>query len=162
MRPTITAEDATRRVGARLGEAAARLPPGARLEVAHRADDLPCDAPTDDGPGNRVMVEHRYWIRGLPSDDHHRCFDLLRRHWDALGYRRLREHRRDRCRELVYTDPEGFRLRLATSADGTHLSIRAQSPCVWRHGTPGSDEAVTPHRGGAVTPGSDGAGASRG
>jgi hypothetical protein len=132
----MTAEDAARRVETRLREATARLPPGARLEVAHQADDLPCDSPTDGGPAGRVMIEHRYWIRGLHSADHQWCFDLLQLHWGALGYRRLREDRRDPYREMVYTDPEGFRLRLATSADGTHLSIRAQSPCVWRHGTP--------------------------
>lgn len=137
MPPIMTAEEAAQRVEALVRDAAVRLPSGARLEAAHRTDSLPCDAPTDGGPQGRVMIEHRYWIRGLSSEDHPCCFDLLQRYWGGLGYRQLRDDRHDPYREMVYTDPEEFRLRLATSADGTHLSIRAQSPCVWPQSGPG-------------------------
>lgn len=137
MQPTMTAEEAVKRVEDHIREAVARLPSYARLEIAHQTDTLPCGAPSDgDEPEGRIIVEHRYWIRGLPSGGYPRYFDTVQRYWEDRGYRQVRYEKQDPYREMVYTDAEEFRLRLATSGDGTRLTIRSQSPCIWPHGTP--------------------------
>lgn len=136
MQPTITRQQAVDHIHGLINQVVAQLPSGARLESAGHSSGSPCDDPTDGGPKGRVFVEYDYWIKDLHHEDYPRYFDSVESNWKDRDYRLLRDTQTPPSRDLVYSDPKGFRIALKTSGDGRHLYIRSQSPCIWPNGTP--------------------------
>lgn len=134
MQPTMTRQEAIDRVETRIQQAVAQLPGEAKLELSDKTDSLPCDDPDDGGPAGRIIIEHDYWIRGLPKP-YEQYFETLEQYWSERGYRKGRFTKRGEWWTMVYEDPDGFYVSLKTTGDGKELFIRSQSPCVWPNGT---------------------------
>lgn len=142
MQPTVTSREAADRVERLVKAAASQLPPEVRLEDPYRTESLPCDAPDDGGPEGRVIVESDYAVEGLAvSENRPAYFSTVQRFWEDQGYRILRFDKRGQMWEMVYEDQDGYVLNLATSANGAHMHIGAQSPCIWPNGTPEPEAA---------------------
>ena len=140
MQPTMNRTQAAERIENHIESTLRQLPDGATLRPMGKTDNLPCDAPDDGGPPGRVIVEHQYAVEGLSPETYPQQFDTVQRYWESQGYEQLAYQKRGKRWVMIYQDAEGFRLRIATSVDGSQITIRSQSPCIWPDGTPAPEQ----------------------
>lgn len=134
VRPTITVDEAERRVEEYFRQALAVLPERARPEAA-LIDTYDCDDPTDNGPAGRKIASVDYQIHDLPPAEYPRYIDDLERWWRDRNFTVLDDERPARQSVWVENNEDGFRMRV-TANDVGGLYIVASSPCVWPDGTP--------------------------
>lgn len=134
MHPTMTAEQAERRVEENVRAVLGVLPEQARLE---RFDGgvMPCDDPTDNGPLGRVIPFVDYRITGLAPAEYGGYFDEVLDWWTHNGFRLLDDSRPAEMYVWVENEADGFRMTLKANDLG-QLYLTSTSPCVWPDGTP--------------------------
>lgn len=146
MQPTITLEEANRKVDEYIERAHAQLPDTTKLDERLRFEDDPCDDPDDQGPGGRKIASRNYEVTGIDASKIPAYFDTLREWWLKNSFHIL-ENRRKYEFLWVENTEDGFRMTLKANDQG-RLALIAASPCVWPNGTPeasgaGDDNAAS-------------------
>ncbi|WP_344576127.1 hypothetical protein [Nonomuraea roseoviolacea] len=139
--PTINETQALVRVDQLVHETAAALDPKPRLEVIPHS--LPTSACLDpDKPAGQVIVNRKYWLRGLPADQNMNIARQVRSHWEREGHTILSVGGWDAGHPSIggLSKPDGFLLALVWS-EGDDLYLAATSPCIWPSGSPPPDAA---------------------
>ncbi|MEU6644195.1 hypothetical protein ABZ863_16790 [Saccharomonospora sp. NPDC046836] len=149
MQPTITIDEANRRVEEYVARAVKALPPEAELRLGYEERSGDCSDPTDHGPKNRVVANRDYNVLGLQPEKIPTYFDALRTWWLANNFRILNDTPPNEFL-WVENNTDGFQMTLQANSKG-ELFLIAGSPCVWPNGTP-EPEALgnTPDTGTAV------------
>jgi hypothetical protein len=138
MEPTITLDEANRKVDDYIQQGLAQLPPQAELEELTRSEEFPCDDPTDGGPGGRKSASRNYEVVGLSSeeDEISAYFETLRSWWQASNFEFLRDDTTGNHRSLdAINRDDSFTMTFVANDEG-YLFLMASSPCVWPEGTP--------------------------
>lgn len=134
MKPTITIDEANKRVEDHIKRALQVLPKDAKLTNPDIIKDQACDDPDDQGPQGRVFATHDYQIEGLEPTKFAAHFDKLRKWWADNGYT-VEDNRRKHEYLQVQNKKDGVRLSLQSNPRG-QLYLGADSPCVWPDGKP--------------------------
>lgn len=137
MHPTMTLEEANRRVDQHIEDAVAQMPGSPRLKEEGRGEAFPCDDPDDQGPLGRKIADRSYQVLGIKGEDIPRHFDTLKAWWLDHGFSVL-----DNKPKYEYLQVENKKdaVRLSLQAyDESRLYIAATPPCVWPDGTPEPD-----------------------
>jgi hypothetical protein len=137
MEETITEDEAAEKVREHIDNAMTALPDTAELEERRGTIVAACDDPTDGGSRDRVTVNERFWVRGLPVEDNEANIQALHEYWVANGYQVLHDQRPDRMFLSVQHEEDSFRMSIRTAGDDS-LTIGASSPCIWPEDTSGS------------------------
>lgn len=134
MQPTITIDEANRRVDEYISRATTVLPPAARLQLNFQERRGECSDPTDNGPKDRVVAGRSYQVLGLRQAAIPSYFDTLRTWWLANNFRILSDTPRNEFL-WVENNADGFQMTLKANSEGG-VFLLAGSPCVWPNGTP--------------------------
>ena len=136
MQPTITIDEANRRVEEYISRVAKVLPPEAHLELGSQELRGDCSDPTDNGPTNRVIANRSFNVLGLNTASIPSYFDTLRNWWLANDFRVL-DNNPPNGYLWVENNADGFQMTLQANNKG-QIFLDATSPCVWPNGTPES------------------------
>ncbi|GAA4669580.1 hypothetical protein GCM10023214_75090 [Amycolatopsis dongchuanensis] len=134
MQPTITIDEANRRVEQYSTQVREALPAEAVYELSAYEDRGDCSDPTDRGPKNRVVASRTYQIQGLPAANVPSYFGAVRTWWQDHGFRILDDNPPN---EFLWGEntADGFQMTLKSNFKG-ELFLIVSSPCVWPGGTP--------------------------
>jgi hypothetical protein len=134
MQPTITIDEANRRVDEYISRVAKVLPPEAKLQLGSQELRGDCSDPTDNGPKNRVIANRSYNVLGLSATSITAYFDTLRTWWLANNFRVLNN---TPLNEYLWVEnnADSFQMTLQANNKG-QLFLDATSPCVWPNSTP--------------------------
>ncbi|MEO3861644.1 hypothetical protein [Acrocarpospora sp. B8E8] len=134
-KPTITKAQALARVEQLINEAASAIDIPKKLELFEPSlgDDL-CLDPTDGGSEERIIVNRKYFLRGIPKDRVTEVAQRVKTYWEQQG------HVIDGVSAdglVVYgrTRPDDFYVTLGWTADDVP-TLAATSTCIWPNGTP--------------------------
>lgn len=133
MKPTITLDEANRRLDDYIDKAVAQLPAGASLKERLRIEEESCD---DTGGGDEGMkhASRNYEVTGIEAGKIPSYFDTLRDWWQAHDFRVLDNEPKYEFL-WVENNTDSFRMTLKANDQG-HLFLISASPCVWPNGTP--------------------------
>lgn len=134
MQPTITIDEANRRVDEYISRVVEVLPPEAKLQLGYQETRGDCSDPTDGGPTNRVVAHRSYDVLGLNPESIPSYFDTLRTWWTNNNFRVLNNTPPNEYLWVENND-DGFRMTLQANDKGG-IFLDATSPCVWPNGTP--------------------------
>lgn len=134
---TITIQEANQRLENFIQQAKSALPPSAKLVLRGQSKGAPCGDPSDNGPQGRLFADRGYQITGLAASSIPEYFNTLRTWWQNNNYQTLQERQNPQYLWVEKRD-DGFRLALDSNESG-ELYLNGSTPCVWRNGTPESE-----------------------
>lgn len=132
MTPTITLDEANRKLDAYIEEALAQLPPGAQLKERLRIEEESCDDVA--GDEGKQHASRNYEVTGIEPEKIPNYFQTLRG-WLKKNNFRVLEDKANNEFLWVENNSDSFRMTVKT-VDQTRLILISASPCVWRNGTP--------------------------
>lgn len=135
MKPTITIDEANRRVEDYALKVREALPPQAKYDLYSSEERGSCSDPTDSGSKDRALASRSYEVSDLALDKIPSYFDALRTWWQNHNFRVLDNTPPDEYL-WVENNTDGFRMTFKASPDKAKLFLIATSPCVWPDGTP--------------------------
>ena len=128
MSGSVTHAEATRRIHALAQQSLQGLPSGSRLTSMGPDSPVPCSDSDGAPPSTPVTIAAVYWVSG-PADA--RPADLLGRIvdcWRGQGWQVKNDLRpRD---QFATVASGGYAVNVQLTADGSRLSLSAESPCV--------------------------------
>lgn len=139
MQPTMTLDEANKRVDQYIADAVAQIPEKTRLSERARREDAECLEGMPSELTGRKQAEREYEILGIRSDLIPSYFDKLKKWWLENGFELVDNNPKY---EFLSVDNKSDKIGLAIQAnDKGHLYIMASSPCVWPNGTPEPEAA---------------------
>lgn len=132
MTPTITLDEANRKLDAYIDKVLAQLPTGAGLKERLRIEEEACDDIA--GDEGKQHASRNYEVTGIDPAQIPTYFDTLRDWWEQHDFRVLDDQPKNEFL-WVENNSDSFRMTLK-AADGGRLILISASPCVWRNGTP--------------------------
>ncbi|GAA0922620.1 hypothetical protein [Nonomuraea longicatena] len=137
---TITQAQAVARVDQLVHETATALDPRPRLEL------IPYSVPPGTCPEGegQVIVNRKYWLRGVPESRNTNISRQVRAFWVSQGHHVTGSGTGGSPNLSGESQPDGFILALVRAADGA-LYLAATSTCVWPDGTPPETEKTPAH-----------------
>lgn len=132
MRPTITLDEANRKLDEYINRVKSQLPDEAQLKERLRIEEESCDDVA--GDEGKQHASRNYEVIDIDSTKIPTYFDTLRVWWEDNNFRILDN---DPKYEFLWVEnnDDGFRMTLKANDQG-HMFLISASPCVWRNGTP--------------------------
>ncbi|GAA0975276.1 hypothetical protein GCM10009555_032880 [Acrocarpospora macrocephala] len=134
-RPTMTKAQALARVEQLIKEAADAIDMPKELELYEPSlgDDL-CLDPIDGGSEERIVVNRKYFLRGIPKGRITEVTQRVKAHWEQQGHI-IDGVSNDGLVVVGRTRPDDFYLALGWTNDDVP-TLAATSTCIWPNGTP--------------------------
>lgn len=135
--PAITESQAIDRIEQLIHDAVARLKPKPELELYRPSlNPARCVGPTDQGSEERIVINRRYYLRGIPKEEAVAIAEQIKSQWEQQGHLVTSTHGFDIGRPDISgrSRPDDFLLSLSWT-EGDRLGIGATSPCIWPNGT---------------------------
>ncbi|WP_143590831.1 hypothetical protein [Thermoactinospora rubra] len=133
---TITQSEAIARVDQLIHETANTLTPKPRLELIP-SSTTPGSCLDSGKPQGQVVINRKYWLRGIPKDETMSIAHQVRAYWKKQGHRIVGSGGPKNPDLSGESHPDGFILALSWT-EGDNLYLAATSPCVWPDETPSS------------------------